>query len=191
MSYRMRRFRYNKFGQASLYDAILFFIILIIASSILTVAVYRSSGTEDTMDDNTIIGYTEGTFAAIMECTFYQTSYQTKDGDVVTLKNKTIPYLLLFDIVSRRNDDTGGTTDVASLEDGVERPIAGLVERLIENQFYYILKVYYDNSEILDIRDDRISPAFQPEEYTTAEGDFGWHGVLDREAVFRLAIWRA
>ena len=187
MRYRMRRVRYDRKGQASLYDAILFFIILTIASSILTVAVYRSCGNEETLEDKTIIGYTEGTFAAIMECTFYKTRYTTDSGDIVILKNKTVPYLILFDIASRRK----GTADVPSLEEGIERPLAELVERMIENQFYYILKVYYDNSEILDIRDERISSVFQPEEYTTAESDFGWHGVLEKEAVFRLYIWRA
>jgi len=198
-------------GQLSLYDAILFFIIICIASAIIITSVRSPSDVDDIKDDNTLTRYTEEAYAAIVKCTCYKVSYDQYDLDedhpgeveksLVTLENKSVPYLLLFDVDARERvrmlneagdfDESTGEDAIYALEEGIEKPVNELVNRMVGYEYFYILKVIYNGSEVFDLRDGRLSKSFQPSEFTTSEGNFG--GFIDPygNAIIRLSIWRS
>ena len=185
----------NRNAQMSMYDSILFFIIICIASGILIHSVQKPSDVEEIIADNTLIRYTEEAFAAIVESTCYRVSYEQYEEDKnnpgevkktrITLENRSVPYLLLFDVDARDRlralhnsdptlfDENTVEDAIYSLEEGIEKHVNDLMDRMIGDQYYYILDVSYHGSDVLDLRDSRLRISFQPSEPTTSKGSFG------------------
>ena len=173
-------------AQASFFDAMLFFMILGIASTVLIVAVQKPSGIEEMHNDEAQIRYTEDAFSAVVQCTIYDVEYKEKDDGIIELHNSTVPYLLLFNLLAREN----GTAEISSLENGIEKHVNDLLEKTKDEKYYYIFEVRYNGNKVFDLRDHRISSSYQPETFTTADGKFGGFGGLAYDATFRLIVWR-
>lgn len=182
----MKRIRKDRRGQVTLYDAILFFIIITIASTMLIVAVTRSSGIEEIKEDKDIVDYTGGAFSAVTHSTMYRVSYRETGGDEVVLYNMSIPYLILFDLMARER----GAADTGSLEDGVEDKIGEIIDRLVDDRYYFIFRVDYNGTTAMEFRDHRLPPKFEPEEFVNTEKKFGMAPYLSNDALMRLMIWR-
>jgi len=183
----MKIIKNSKGAQASFFDAMLFFMILGIASAVLIVAVQKPSGMEEIYDDEAQLRYTEAAFSAMVQCTIYDVDYTDNEGDIIELHNRTVPYLLLFDLLARQEK----TADVSSFENGIEEHINDLLENSNDDKYYYIFEVIYNGSKVFDLRDSRLSSSYQPETFTTADGNFGGFIGLVNDATFRLIIWRA
>ncbi len=174
-------------GQTSLYDAILFFVIITIASAILIVAVQRSSGVEEIKEDKAFVGYAGGAFTAISQSTMYHASYRESGGDEVHLYNRSVPFLLLFDVLARER----GSADTTSLETGIERPVNELIDNLVDDRYLYVFQVNYNGTVMIHMKDSRVPSWFEPEDFMAEEGKFGLEPYLTNEATFRLMVWRA
>ncbi|MDP6156966.1 MAG: hypothetical protein QF682_12650 [Candidatus Thermoplasmatota archaeon] len=185
----MVNIKYMRKAQASFFDALLFFLILGIASTVLIVAVQKPSGIKEMHNDEAQGRYTEDAFSAVVQCTIYDVDYEEKEeygGEIVVLKNRTVPYLLLFDLLARQKNNTV----ISSLENGIEEHVNHLLKNTNDEKYYYIFDVRYNGISVFDLRDSRISSSYQPETFTTAEGNFGGFRDLGNDATFRLMIWR-
>jgi len=182
----MPNIKVRRGAQASFFDALLFFMILGIASAVLFVAVQEPSGIDKMHNDEAQIRYTEDAFSAVVQCTIYDVDYIDDYTERIELNNRTVPYLLLFDLLARQK----GTADVSSLENGIEEHVNDLLEKTNDDKYHYIFEVRYNDTMVFDLRDGRISSSYQPEAFTTAEGSFGGFSGLAKDATFRLIIWR-
>ncbi len=182
----MTNIKDHRGAQASFFDALLFFMILGIASTVLIVAVQKPSGMEEMRDDEAQIRYTEDAFSTVVQCTIYNVDYMDSNSEIIELYNRTVPYLLLFDLLAREM----GTADKKSLENGIEEHVNDLLKKTNDDKYYYIFEVIHNGSRIFDLRDSRIASTYQPETFTAADGNFGGFNGLVNDATFRLIVWR-
>ncbi|MEW5761356.1 MAG: hypothetical protein AB1779_11395, partial [Candidatus Thermoplasmatota archaeon] len=172
-------------GQSAVFDALLFFIIMIIATF---ATMYFSSikpAAEENMKRENAKEYCMNTLSVIMRSTISYAHYNTTaykgEGNEFEFKDKPVQELLLEDIHIRLHGKNLNTT---SLENDLEGKIKNIIKNLI-TEYHYYLQAKYGTATITITDSGYVSTnRYASEIYPTA---------LDRsgDVTVTLYIWEA
>lgn len=133
--------KHDKKGQLGIFDAILFFIIIIIASSVLFI--YSLTSVQETGVRSRMLSYTDNTMTVLMRSTVNGTWYIDKSGNNISKPpgNTNIQYLLLEEF-SLQDDGVPAN----NFTGGYEKNIKTIAENLIHPDYHYALHATYTNT---------------------------------------------
>lgn len=138
----MNKLKNNRKGSFTLYDAVLFFLFLVIASTILmTYASQSRTSNLDTIDKE----YCESTRKAVLSSTIKETHF-IHDGEKIIREDRSIRSLLLEQFVLERD---GVPRANFSYEDN----ICNIVNEHIRNDYSWFIRLH-STSHVLTIGDD-------------------------------------
>lgn len=130
-------------GQSALFSGVLFFIILLIVSALLSTSTLRLASNQD-FNIEYRQRYAAQTLNALLEATIPKIWYVDNNNNNITLEDKTTLYLILFDLRCRKS----GTADIASLKLGIEKELKTLIDSLINENYRYAFVATYSGSRI-------------------------------------------
>lgn len=217
MIHRSKKMGPECLGQLSLLDALIFFIILTIASSILIAGATTFGPDDSTQKNEWRLAYTDDILGVIMSCTCYRITYTDwelvdENGGVnadniklysVTLYNQTFADLLSFDVMARNRisdlyDEMGGSmvSDVEhklnqvtqSLETNIEDAINFQIARMLEGRNQFLLSVSFNNEKI-ELSSGVTQNDLDTEEVTTAQSTIGSDETGKGHIGFNLRVW--
>ncbi|MEW6070377.1 MAG: hypothetical protein AB1485_07155 [Candidatus Thermoplasmatota archaeon] len=166
-------------AQTMLANGIIFFIILLLCSSLIFTSNLKIISTRKITDYR--LKYAESTINILMGATIPKCWY-THNNKNITLDNKTVSYLIIFDLWCRSN----GTADIITLENCIEEAIENLADSLITCYSYALLATYHNATVLISSHINNLSEL--PVEYATstiAEKMF----YLPGDATISLVIW--
>lgn len=177
-------------AQVGLYDALIFFIIMVIvAAAFYVTPLLFLTGREVELKGHHV-DYVKLTLPIILQATIRETTY-TFVGDTTptTLTNKTIAYLLLFDVWGR-HDETIQVTDgkVETLESDITKTLRDIISW----KYSFVLQVSYtegDNPVNFQLTDDPEGAEKLPAERYSAHGKLKMIGELPGEVDLTLILW--
>lgn len=129
----------NKKGVLATFDALTFFMLAIVISLVITVAVMKTQGTEDLKDARQDMDESTYSLSVILQYGIESTSYKTRGGEMVTLEDMTVLNLLDFILT---NKELGHGHNTASMENAIEQEIDGVLS------FRFRLTASSDNHEV-------------------------------------------
>ncbi|MDP6156197.1 MAG: hypothetical protein QGH39_06700 [Candidatus Thermoplasmatota archaeon] len=127
------RLKRNLRAQSTLIDALLFFVILILASTFLNLSGIR--GIEEVILRKDDMGYARDTLETLLKCSINMTNYtRYSNGSTmnVELVHRNVQELIAEDLMLRHN---AGNVDLNSVERGFERPIKYILDNLTSYTF--------------------------------------------------------
>ncbi|MEM3341571.1 MAG: hypothetical protein QW728_02660 [Thermoplasmata archaeon] len=98
------RFKFNYRGQSAVYDAIIFFILIIIASGVALLFASLASSDQDTGKKSFNLAFAEDFLDCLLQSTVNYTFYEKKSGGFVNLTDKFVNELIVEDVNARYND---------------------------------------------------------------------------------------
>jgi hypothetical protein len=177
---------YSSYAQLGLYDAILFFILITIASGVLYIATLSFTTVPEAEIRGHHIEYAKDSLVIILESTIYNTNYTNDTGVVIEITNATVSYLILFDVWARHN----GT--IMSVEQ-LEADINTLLRNIIAWKYHYKLNVEYTAKEphVSIVFSDMPTGYELPEERYTVTQRIKMIGELPGDVKLTLTLWSA
>lgn len=166
-------------AQTMLANGIIFFVILLLCSSLILGSNLKIISTRKVTDYR--LKYAESAINILMGATIPKCWYIYNNQNI-TIDNKTVSYLILFDLWCRSNR----TADITTLELGVEKEIEALADNLITCYSYALLATYRNVTMFVSGHTNSVSEL--PVEYvisTVTEKMF----YLPGEATISLVIW--
>ena len=132
----------NKKAQASIFDAVMFFIVMLIASTLIFVFSNQAFQTQEVVYREDMMGYAEETGVAIMQSTIYETWYDDINGNRIEKPpgSTNINDLLLEELALL---DDG--VPQKNFEEGYEKDIKTAVDKLIRSGYGYAMQAAYTN----------------------------------------------
>ncbi len=129
-------------GQSTLFDAVMFLIVIIIASSLVQIYSTQYSKDVELLESEDMHAYNRETAEAVLGATLNSTWYETKDGHVITKPpgDTTILSLILEQLYLM---DDGVPNENFVL--GYEQDIKILIRNLVTLQYHYALQGFYKN----------------------------------------------
>jgi len=140
-------------AQSTLIDALLFFLILILASTFLNLSGFR--GIEEVVLRKDDMGYARDTLETLLKCSVNNTNYtRYSNGSTVNVEllHRNVQELMVEDLMLRQN---AGNVDLNSVEQGLERRIKNILDNLTSYTFingsqiriyHYSLNCEYGNA---------------------------------------------
>lgn len=129
-------------GQLSVYDALIYFAFLLIATTILSFYSFEMEENREFVNDMNLTNYCEDTRSSVMRTTIDKTSYKNKTGVVIYRRNKTVESLMLEGLYL--------------IEEGIKKEnveffddIDLLVSNLIRNDLEWLITAEYDGESII------------------------------------------
>lgn len=141
--------RYRQ-AQSALSAAVLFFSILAITSTLLysyTARVFKNNTSDIII--NYKLKYAEEAFDALMSSTIPDVWYIDNNNHTVILNNRTVLYLILFDLLCRNSR----TANISSIETGIERKIALQANKFLI-KYKYVLTAVWQSCMIVISNDE-------------------------------------
>ena len=135
----------NNKSQSALLGAFLLFLVLIIISSGIYTQCMKLMHAQELNTLEIDRKYTEQLTSTLLACTLPQISYRDNAGNDITLKNKTVLYLILFDLWCRHNR----TANITSVERCLEKSTHETVDALISSEYRYALVASYTDISII------------------------------------------
>jgi len=127
------KFKRDLQAQSTLIDALLFFVILILASTFLNLSGFR--GIEEVVLRKDDMGYASDTLETLLKCSVNMTNY-TRDvnGTAVNVElvHRNVQELIVEDLMLRKNAEN---VDLNSVELGLERSIIYILDNLTSYTF--------------------------------------------------------
>ncbi len=214
---KIPRFKDDEYGQMGIMDALLFLIILTVASTVLIVGIVNTTSDHEEKSEDFLIQYTNEALGSIITTTFYRVEYKDwrfkdESGPVtgqnvelynVTMDNRSVADLMIFDIKARHRIDEaykvmGSSIDagakskmdicILTINTGLEQHINSQIERMIDNNYHYVMTFTYGNIRV-ELREEGLPQDYYPEEITTADADLGAHTYLVGAIDVQLIIW--
>lgn len=125
---QMKKIKRDLQAQSALIDALLFFVILILASTFLNLSGIR--GIEEVVLRKDDMGYARDTLETLLKCSVNMTNYtRYANGSAVNVElvHRNIQELIVEDLMLRNNS---ANVDLKSVEQGLERPIKDILDNL-------------------------------------------------------------
>lgn len=190
MGLRKRNLKKDEEGQASLFDAVMFFVIMLIASTLIFVFSNQAFQTQEVIGREDMMTYTEDTRAAILQSTLHETWYEDNNGTkIVKPPGSTNINDLLMEELALLDDGLSQE----NFKQGYESDIKNTLHNLVRTGYAYALQAIYTNESSGDTYEIFISSeASIPDgDVTTSQwsspmGSLGKPG----NAVIKLSIWR-
>lgn len=154
--------RLNNKGQSALLGAFLLFLVLIIISSGIYIQCMKLMHAQELNTLGIDRKYTEQLTSTLLACTIPEISYKDSAENNITLENKTVLYLILFDLWCRHNE----TANITSVERCLEKGILDAADALISSGYRYALISSYADTYIV-ISNPVSDPKNLPAEHTT------------------------
>ena len=129
----LTKLKRDKQAQSTLIDALLFFVILILASTFLNLSGIR--GIEEVVLRKDDMGYARDTLETLLKCSVNMTNYtRYANGSKVDVEivHRNVQELIVEDLMLRQN---AGNIDLNSIELGLERPIQYILDNLTSYLF--------------------------------------------------------
>lgn len=145
----MRRIRLegNKWGQSALFDAIMFLIIMLLASMIVYTYIADAFRSQEIISYEDMSAYAEETKHALIQSTLNHTWYFDKTGSNISKPpGSTNIYDLLLEELSLLDDGV----PIDNFADGYEKHINKTARMLIRTGYHYAIYATYTNSETND-----------------------------------------
>lgn len=174
----------NNKGQSALLGAILLFLVLIIISSGIYVQSIKLMHAQELNTLEIDRKYTEQLTSTLLACTIPQISYKDIAENNITLENKTVLYLILFDLWCRHN----GTANITSIERYLEKSIQYVTDAMICSDYCYALISSYADTYIV-ISNHVVDPENLPAEHTTCVINTPMLNMAGSVCV-SLTVWR-
>jgi hypothetical protein len=180
-------------GQSALFDAMIFFIIMVVLASLMFFFTAMSSQSAEAYSRRQMTAYAEDAFFACMDATVPNAHYIDINGNPIDRSqgNAMIKYLLLEEL--ELMDDGVPRSNF----DGYESPIKSQMRSLVSAQYHYALSIIYINgttgqSHLIFISDNAGNEDAIPRVETVA---FAWtepmlHPVKQGNAKIEFTIWR-
>ncbi|UCG68760.1 MAG: hypothetical protein JSV09_13290 [Thermoplasmata archaeon] len=186
MVWKMKRLAEDDKAVASLFDAVMFFMVMLIAATVISVFSNQAFQTADVVGREEMIRYTEETRTAILRSTIYDTWYEDNEGNESHLYNMTVNELLLYELVLL-NDDKLNTDHPPAMEKDIEN----VTNRLVKSGYGYALQARYGSHEIFISYEDISSEDEIPQGLMITSL---WSSPMingkDGDAEITLSIWR-
>ena len=132
----------NDKAQASLFDAIMFFIVMLIASMLIFIFSTQAFQTQEVISREDMMRYTEETREAILQSTVHETFYYDIYGnEIVKPPGSTNINDLLLEELALLDDGV----EKENFEDGYENDIKNTMDKLVGTGYDYTLQASYTN----------------------------------------------
>lgn len=183
------KFKRDESAQTSLFDAMMFFIIMLIASALIFVFSSQAFQTQEVISREDMMTYTEETRSAILQSTIYETHYYDKNDDKIEKPpgSTNINGLLLEELALL--DDS---VPQENFVEGYEKDIKETINRLIRSGYTYALEASYDNEtsgtsyEIFISQKEKIPTS----DVTTSQWSSPMINGKPGDAIIKLSIWK-
>jgi hypothetical protein len=181
-------------AQASLFDAVMFFIVMMIASTLIFIFSNQAFQTQEVMSREDMMRYTDETREAILQSTVYETWYQDINGNIITRPpgSTNINDLLLEELALL---DDGVPKE--HFKDGFENNITNTMDKLVGTGYNYVLQASYTNESSQNTHEIYLSKAgssgdIPDRDVTTSQWSSPMvHIGKPGNAAIKLSIWRA
>jgi len=164
----MMKLNRDECGQLSLYDALIYFTILLVASTALFFYSFEMERDEDFTRTEEMSKITEETRLSIMRSTVPETTYVDKNGDEIQRENNNVESLIVEKLYLI---DKGIESDNISYGEDIER----LVDDLLRGRYEWALTAVYVREEESLIRmsltDENLESGDQSEILEQIDGD--------------------
>lgn len=138
----MDRLKMRRDGQSAVADAIIFLIIMLVASSIIiSYSVGKAKEISSESEENRLV---EMLYTSSMKSTVYDCAYINKDGEKIDFSNKSVKEILMEDLAIRKS----GSANMNSLSD-IEKKIKNIMDGLIPEGKYYYLECVSGNVRVV------------------------------------------
>jgi hypothetical protein len=175
-------------GQIAVYDAILFFVIITIASTVIfTQSSYIVGGGED-LERQYMIEYTHNVKDILLKSTIKIAWYTDSDGGRIDITDSTVYNLVIEEFYLLNNG-----IKQKNLTDGIENSINSTLRNLVEKGYHYLLYCTYvdktSSRPVLSVSDGNYKIENLPlERYSSS-----WRSntsVLSGDVEITLFIWK-
>lgn len=175
----------NRNAQSTLFDAILFFVIILVASTVLYVytAQLNESYALTTAEHDS--RYVARLLSTVLGASIRETRYIDNAGNIVRLENETVLYLLAFDLSSRSDQ----SVSTQSLSEGVESAMNDLITNLTSEAYDYALVASYGDMQLF-LSDAVTDMAHLPQSRFTSTSEYPIGPDFEDRMSVTLYVWR-
>jgi len=133
----------DEHGQSAVYDALIFFILIIIASGVAFFFASMAASDQDTGKKGYNLAFAEDFFDCLLQSTVNYTFYEKKSGGMVNLTDKFVNELIVEDVNARYND-IAVESSLANLNASIQRIGDGMAVPQFRWCIYYS---YYEEGK--------------------------------------------
>ncbi len=193
MGRNLTRFTEDEKAQASLFDALMFFTVMLIASMLIFIFSSQTLQTQEVISREDMMRYTEETREALLQSTVYETWYFDIHGNKIMKPSGStnINELLLEELALL---DDGLPRE--NFEDGYEQDIQRTMDRLVGAGYGYAIEASYTNEsngityDIFISRVDSIDDISNRDVATSQWSSPMLNVGKSGGAMIKLSIWR-
>ncbi len=190
MSWKLKKMVRDEKAQASLFDAVMFFVLMLIASTLIFIFSTQAFQTQEVIGREDVMRYTEETMEAILQSTINDTwYYDINDDKIEKPPGSTNINDLLAEELALLDDGVPKT----NFEDGYEKDIKQTLDKLVGTGYDYTLQASYTNEssaktyEIIIFSEEDVSGR----DVITSQ----WSSPMIEsektgEIIIKLSIWR-
>ncbi len=190
MSWKLRKLVRDEKAQASLFDAVMFFILMLIASTLIFIFSTQAFQTQEVIGREDVMRYTEETMEAMLQSTINDTwYYDINDEKIGKPPGSTNINDLLAEELALLDDGV----PKANFENGYEKDIKQTLDNLVGTGYDYTLQASYTNEssantyEIIIFSEKDVSGRdVITSQWSSSMIDSGKPG----EIMIKLSIWR-
>jgi hypothetical protein len=143
MGWKLKKMVRDEKAQASLFDAVMFFILMLIASSLIFIFSTQAFQTQEVLSREDMMRYTDDTMEAILQSTINYTWYYDIHGDKI---EKTQAGTNIIDLLVEELALLDDGVPKENFTDGYEKDINITIDKLVGTSYDYVLQVSFKNT---------------------------------------------